>query len=147
MIFMMTAKELLLVLLVENHSKNLKCGDFKNMKKHDWKILYALQDAEAQIEYLIGKLSTKEQNFTKPTTDECLDKIRVAKDLLPVELERVVFNSISERDEWFENALKTFNGIKAVKNAAIRICIAYGISGAADPAYIARLIQDELRRP
>lgn len=116
------------------------------MKKHDWKILYALQDAEAQIEYLRGKLSTKEQNFTKPTTNECLDKIRVAKDLLPVELERVVFNSISERDEWFENALKEFNGFPAAKQAAIHICMAYGISGAADPGHIARLIQDEFLR-
>lgn len=49
--------------------------------------------------------------------------------------------------EWFTAAFENCNDVPAyIKNASERICHAYGIRGVCDPAYIANVINAELRK-
>lgn len=48
-------------------------------------------------------------------------------------------------EEWFKEAFEGCNARPSVINATKRICRAYGIRGQADPAYIANVIEHELK--
>jgi hypothetical protein len=48
-------------------------------------------------------------------------------------------------DEWFEAAFEDCIASSTVKRAAKRICKAFEITGQADPAYIANVIEQEIK--
>ena len=49
-------------------------------------------------------------------------------------------------DSWYQIALEGINVSDSIKKASVRICQAYGISGQADPGYIANLINHEVSK-
>ncbi len=49
--------------------------------------------------------------------------------------------------EWYEAAFENCKASPEAISASKRICAAYGISGQADPAYIANVIQEEIDKP
>jgi hypothetical protein len=46
--------------------------------------------------------------------------------------------------EWFKAAFEGVNATPEVKDAAMMICTAYGITGQADPGYIANVITGKI---
>ncbi len=45
--------------------------------------------------------------------------------------------------EWFKAAFEGCNAPEFAKESARKICVAYGIKGQSDPAYIANVIKDQ----
>ena len=51
-----------------------------------------------------------------------------------------------EYNQFFDEAFKTCKASKQAMEASKRICLAYGIRGICDPAYIANVIQSEINK-
>ncbi len=57
----------------------LECYDnIKKVVNDDIDIIYALENAEVQINYLRKRMSVQQNNFTKPTSKEAIKRIKQA---------------------------------------------------------------------